>query len=307
VISAPSATPIGRELRELLALDRSLSPTDRKVLELLLLHPPPVPVRELSRATGTNLQALYGSIDRLHRRGLIVALRNGPTRRFRVAHPSVVLRTLLEPGERATAIAGRIEGSLRLLYERDDREPVSDSSRHARATASATAATSWLMDLLGAPGAEVWFLGNEDPWFSAGSALESELEQRRRAPDGPTVRVLVRPATGAEARRVRHDRLRRSGTAVRYSNRIQGSTVVVDRHWLMHLNPTPGTGRPVYLQLEAPELCRDLLVLAEEIWNTDQKSDPPAPGNPSALPPLGATTSPRQPRRSPRSLPGAPS
>ncbi|HEV8049558.1 MAG TPA: hypothetical protein VGP88_03090, partial [Thermoplasmata archaeon] len=64
-------------LRALLDLDRTLSPSDRKVLELLLLRGAPQSARELSRGTATNLQALYGALDRLEGRGFVARDRSG--------------------------------------------------------------------------------------------------------------------------------------------------------------------------------------------------------------------------------------
>jgi hypothetical protein len=281
----PNSIPVGRLVRDLLAQDRSLSPTERKVLEVLLLHPPPTTARDLSRATGTNLQALYGALERLTSRGLAVAERTGTTARFRVAHPSVVLQALVEPGVRASELARQLEAPLRGLYEQDDLSGLEDVSTHARSTSSPTAAASWLMDLVGSASSEVWILGNDAPWFASGAALEAELQKSGDRSPGRQVRLLVPAPPPDEPPSDRHGRLKRSGVDVRYSGRFASPAVVVDRRWMMIQSGTEGRPRPVYLRLEAPALCQDLVVAAEEAWRGAETGTPgveagsPGPSN----------------------------
>lgn len=259
--------PVGRLLRDLLEGDRTLSPTERKLLEVLLLHPPPATARDLSRATSTNLQALYGALDRLTNRGLVVAQRDGATTRFRVAHPSVVLHALVEPGVQAAERARLLEVPLKRLYERDELEPSEAADSSARSTTSATAAASWLLDLLASSRSEVWILGDDAVWFASGSAVEAELARRAAESTGGTVRMLVPPSEHAVVPNGRHARLARAGVAVRLSPRFSAPTVILDRKWVMIVNEAPPGPRASYLRLEAPAFCSDLVASAEEVWN----------------------------------------
>jgi hypothetical protein len=287
----PSTVPVGQQLRQLLELDRSLSPTERKVLEVLLLRPPATTARDLSRATATNLQALYTALDRLAERGLVTSEKSGASTRFRVAHPSVVLHALVEPGVRAATLAQELEAPLRTFYERDDQDGFEEPGREARATRSMTAASSWLMDLVASAGSEIWFLGDEAPWFAASSALEGELAKRR----GSSVPVQIRFLSSAEpngrgsARSDRHLRLQRAGAELRRSPRFRSPTVVIDQRWMIVESESAKGGRTVYLRLEAPNLCRDLIAVAETAW---READVPAGravalGRPAAPIPTG--------------------
>ncbi len=210
-----SASAPATSLRNLLELDRTLSPSDRKVLEVLLLRGSHLSARELSRGTGTNLQALYGALDRLEARGFVARERNGGSTQFRSAHPSVILHSLLEPGKRAAALAGEVEADLRRIYEGGDGAAAEPSERHATTTASPTAASSWLLDLIGGAVGEVWFLGDESPWFLPGASLEGEIASRGRLRKGVQVRMLVPPPTGGAPERPHLDRLERAGVDVR--------------------------------------------------------------------------------------------
>jgi DNA-binding MarR family transcriptional regulator len=269
-------------LKDLLAQDLTLSPTDRRVLEILLLHPSPTTARSLSQSAGTNLQALYGSLDRLSARGLVDAVPASSPARFQVAHPSVTLRSLLEPGRRAAQIAAAIEGPLRERFE--EQAPVPEGAREeprARSTPSRTAASSWLIGRIGSTSGEVWFLGDESPWFATGSPLESEIE-RRTALALLRVRMLVRPLTRGDPRSSLHARMRRFGVGVRYSNRFTAPTAIVHRRWLITVGSEPARGPPVYVELDAPELCKDLLAVGEEVW-ASQPGDVAAPRTPETL------------------------
>jgi DNA-binding MarR family transcriptional regulator len=285
----PSASSAGPALRTLLDLDRTLSPSDRKVLEVLLLRGSQLSARELSRGTGTNLQALYGALDRLERRGFVTRDRTGGSTRFRSAHPSVILHSLLEPGKRAVALAGEVEAPLRRIYEGVEGGASEPAERHAATTASLTAASSWLLDLVGGAVGEVWFLGDESPWFPPGASLEGEISSRGRLPKGVQVRMLVPPPSIGDARRSHLDRLEQAGVDVRYSRRFHAPAVIVDRRWLLLRSGTSGgagRGTPVYLRLDSPDLCRDLLSAGQEAWSqsgaTAPSTEPGEPGPPAA-------------------------
>jgi predicted transcriptional regulator len=296
----PFASDAGASLRSLLELDRTLSPSDRKVLEVLLLRGSHLSARELSRGTGTNLQALYGALDRLESRGFVSRERNGGSTKFRSVHPSVILHSLLEPGKRAAALAGQVEADLRRIYEGGDDGGSDRSGRHATSTASPTAASSWLLDLIGGAVGEVWFLGDESPWFVPGANLEGEIASRGRLRRGVEVRMLVPPPSGGGKERPHLDRLERAGVDVRFSRQFVAPSVIVDRRWLLLRTSTSGGagGRgPMYLRLDSPDLCRDLLTAGQEAWTrsgaSDSKRRPvgagvgPAPGTVGA-PGIGA-------------------
>lgn len=264
-MSPGPVTDIAQQLRDLLAHDRSLSPTDRKVLETLLLHPAPTPARELSRATGANLQGLYGSLERLTSRGLIEPIRNGGAMRYRTAHPSVAIRALAEPARRAAEIAGTIEATLRDRYEqgvppRDESEP-----GRVRSTRSSTTAASWLLQRVGSAQAEVLFLGDEGPWFAPGSALEQELERRGTA-RGVRIRMIVGAPRADDGRAERHARLERLGVGLRYSSRFYGRTILVDQRWMLTATGTGTGAREEFVEVDAPALCRDLSAIGQETW-----------------------------------------
>jgi DNA-binding transcriptional ArsR family regulator len=294
--SPPSA--VGPLLRTLLALDRTLPPSDRKLLEALLLHAGPLSARELSRVTGTNLQALYGALDRLEQRGFVARERAGSSTVFRCGHPSVILNSLVEPGKRAAAMAGELEGPLRQLYERSEATPSAPSDESATTTASPTAASSWLVKLIGASVGEIWFLGNESPWFGTAPTLEGEIGKRRQAPGAPRIRMLVPPPERDDPRRPHHARLQRAGVDVRYTGRFGAPTVIIDRRWLLVRSSASGgaqKGAPVYLRVDSPELCKDLVTTGEDVWArsgpapTEALSEAvsPPPGKERARIPIG--------------------
>ncbi|HKV89758.1 MAG TPA: hypothetical protein VJQ43_01000 [Thermoplasmata archaeon] len=266
-VSVPS---VGPGVRSLLELDRTLSPSDRKLLEVLLLRPGPTSARELSRRAGTNLQALYGALDRLEQRGFVVRDRHGAATTFRSTHPSVILHSLVEPGRKAAELAAELERPLGRLYESGGPEPETESPQPAASTASPAAASSWLIDLVGRATGDIWFLGNEAPWFAPAPSLEREIARRRELPHAVQVRMLVPPPQLDDPRSTHHERLQAAGVEVRYSVRFAAPAVIVDRRWLMLRTGSAGPGRrsgASYIRLESPELCQDLLGAGEDAWS----------------------------------------
>ncbi len=267
-MSRAAPTEIQRPLRELLELDASLSSTDAKVLEHLLLDPRPTVAREISRATRTNLQGLYGSLDRLVARGLVARAEGPSSMTFRVANPRVVLHELLAPYSRARELADELEGPLRTLYEaRPGTRP--NSTGDSLTTSSTATASSWLLDRLSSGAKEVWIVGLETPWFGRSPALESELAARSNPESGGGVRLLVPPPDGDDPRAARHARLIRSGMEVRYSPRFSSPAVIIDRQWMLvrsRAASTRGGTDAAFLRLETPELCADIATAAEEEW-----------------------------------------
>ncbi|MCI4321218.1 MAG: MarR family transcriptional regulator [Thermoplasmata archaeon] len=277
----PPIGPVGiaASVRLLLELDRSLSPSDRKLLEVLMLRPGPTSARELSRRAGTNLQALYGALDRMEARGFVVRQRAGSSTSFRSSHPSVILHALVEPGRKAAALAGELEQPLARLYASGGLEESIAAPQPASTTSSPAAAASWLMDLVGGAVREIWFLGNETPWFDPAPALEGEIAKRQGAPHAVNVRLLVPPPEPDGDRAPQHARLERAGATVRYSAQFAAPTVIVDRRWLMLRSGTSGgarTGSPVYVRIDSPDLCRDLLNAGEAAWEQSKNGGSPA-------------------------------
>ena len=253
---------------------------------------------ELSRGTGTNLQALYGALDRLDR-GFVARERNGGSTRFRSAHPSVILHSLLEPGKRAAALAGEVEADLRRIYEGGDGAAAEPSERHATTTASPTAASSWLLDLIGGAVGEVWFLGDESPWFLPGRAWRGRSLPAAASGRACRSRMLVPPPTGEPPSAPTSTGWSGPVSTSGSSRQFIAPAVIVDRRWLLLRSGTSagtGKGRPVYLRLDSPDLCRDLLSAGQD----------PGPGRgrpgPAAYPETreGARRPERAPLRCPR-------
>ncbi|MCI4330694.1 MAG: hypothetical protein L3K19_02460 [Thermoplasmata archaeon] len=268
-MNPPTSTGIVRSLHELLELDPSLSSTDAKVLEVLMLEPRPFSAREISRSTRTNLQGLYSSLERLVARGLVARADGSPAMTFLAANPKVVLHELLGPFRRARELVEELEGPLRILYGSPGRSARPHVSSGPTSTGSSAAATSWLLDRLAIGRQEVWFLGSETPWFGPSLAVESELAID--PPDGRrgAVRLLVRSPPKDDPRRLQHGRLRREGVEVRYSPRFSTPAVIIDRAWMLMRSGAISAGaggNGAYVRLETPELCADLADAAEQEW-----------------------------------------
>ncbi|MCI4351156.1 MAG: winged helix-turn-helix transcriptional regulator [Thermoplasmata archaeon] len=260
---------VAAQVRELLALDRSLNPSDRKVLECLLLEPGPMTARELARRTRCSVPALYLALDRLESRGVILRDRRASHTTFRAAHPSAVLHELLDPWRRAGDIAGRIEAPLRQLHEIRGESAPTDDPKGATVTTSLTSCLSALLGHVHSVRSEIWVIGSEAPWLTHSPLVERELISKSASPPGVRVRLLVRkpPASSDEARRLRQ--LQEHGVEVRYSGKFATPAVVVDRRWLFLQNALPperNSGTASYVQLDAPTLCADLAASSEETW-----------------------------------------
>lgn len=261
------ATSVARPLRELLEGDRSLSATDARILERLLTEPRPTTARELGRAIHGNVQALYGSLDRLVERGLVQRVDAGSPARFRPAHPSVVLHELLAPWVRARELVEELEAPLQALYEAAAVTPGPASDGGSQATTSPATAATWLLDHLGPTHREVWVVGSELPWLGRIPALDARLGSRPPPSGLPEVRLLVEPPGDDVERRSHHARLLRAGVAVRYSSRFRSPAVIVDRRWMVLRSEGGSPARPGrFVRLESPELCADLASLADDEW-----------------------------------------
>ena len=257
-------------VNELLAIDRTLHPSDRAVLSTLLVNPRPATARDLSRTTRTNLHALYTALDRLESRGLVVRHEGGRTRTYRVAHPSVVLQELSQPWKRAEDLATGLEEPLRTLYEMGEVRLTSSRTDRVGFTSSLPSCLSALVDRLRTATGDVWFLGSEQPWIGHSGAIESQLLLRRQGADPPRVRFLLRRADSTSARARQHQRFRRAGLEVRNSDLWSSSAVVIDRRWLFveaaH-EGKPGRTGTHYVWLEAPTLCQDIVRSSEAAWS----------------------------------------
>lgn len=276
------STSIQPALAELLRIDRSLSSTQAKALEWFLLDPRPSTVREVSRATHAPQQGLYSALDALVARGLVERDATGPSMRFRAANPRVVLHELLAPYLRMRDLVEELEEPLRGLHAPGSPEPATGDPSPTSLTRSGAAASGWLVDRLAAATREVWFLGNETPWFGRSTAVESELRDRSRRTSPLGVRLLVPPAELDDPRLRHHGRLRSSGAEVRYSTKFSTPAVIVDRRWILMLSGTDlarsgGTGS--YVRLDTPELCEGLAREADQEWT---RTGAPGKGDPSA-------------------------
>jgi sugar-specific transcriptional regulator TrmB len=262
---------MNESVRQFLALDRSLTSSDRKVLEHLLLHPHAASVRELARATGSNVQSLYTALDRLEQRGLLLRERGAAGMTFRACHPSAVIHELLRDSRQAGELAVKVEEPLRRIHEGDAAEVASRAADRAFVTGSLTACLGSMLHQMRSVRNEVWIIGSESPWCSVSPALESELVGRGSAGSGAVVRVLVRDARGEPDRQAVLRRLRAAGVPVRYSELFSTPMVLLDQRWLFAQmgsgEPNSGTGETHFLRLDAPELVADLARSCAQAWS----------------------------------------
>lgn len=257
-------------LRELLALNRSLQPTDRRLLEALMLHPAAAPARQLARLARTNVQSVYVALDRLEARGLVLRERRSSGMVFRAAHPTAVIHELLADGRRATALAERVELPLRRLHESESERSSSPDDSRAFVTGSLTACLGTLLTQLRTVRSEVWLAGSESPWCSASTAVEQELAKlQQRLPPG-SVRALVPPPVDDPARESDLTRLARVGVAIRYTRLFTTPMLVLDRRWMFFRASSEPNGatapRNAYVRLDAPDLAVDLVAGFLDSW-----------------------------------------
>ena len=257
------------QLREMLSLDPTLRPVDRRVLESLLLSPRPSTARELSRVAKTNAQSVYNVLDRLEERGLVIRSAGVRIRLFQTAHPSALLQELIDPGRKLSDLASKVEGPLRRLYEAREAPSLTFHRESASTTVSLTASLSSLLDLIRTARQEVWVVGSDDPWVSRSRAIQSELASRCRSPDKISVRLLVRKPAHDPSRSHALDQLRRAGAEIRFTDSFLATMSIVDRRFVV-LRSAPGAagGRPptAYSRLDAPELAADIVRVCEQEW-----------------------------------------
>lgn len=260
---------LANQLNELLSLDATLRPADRRVLESLLLTPRPATARELSRVAQTNPQSVYNVLDRLEERGLVIRSAGLRVRCFEAAHPSVLLQELVDPGRRLLDLASKVEEPLRRLYEARTVPPPLPRRASAGSSASLTANLSSLLDLIRTAREEIWVVGSEDPWVSRSRAIESELARRCRRADRISVRLLVRRPVGSPSRTHALNRLRRAGAGIRFSEAFRTTMTVVDRRHVMlrsDADPDPVHPPTSYSRLDSPELAADMVRACEREW-----------------------------------------
>lgn len=263
-----SARETSEALRQFLVLDRTLAPSDRKVLERLLLDPSPATVRELARGTGTNVQSLYVALERLERRGLILRERTGPGMTFRAGHPSAVIQELMGSWREASELARKVEEPLRRLHEERRAAPAASVSDRMFVTPSLTACLGSMLHRLRSVRSEVWVVADESVWWTSSRALERELLAVAQSAPAPTVRLLVREPEPDSDRRAALHRLRAGGVAVRFSELFSAPMVLLDRRTLYtRMAPEPeGLASGAFLRLEAPELVADLSRQCSVTW-----------------------------------------
>jgi sugar-specific transcriptional regulator TrmB len=257
-------------VRRFLELDRSLTPSERKVLERLLLRPEPASVRELAHGTGTNAQSLYVALERLEQRGLILRDRTSTGMTFRAGHPSAVLEELLGSWREAGELARRLEEPLRRLHE--EREGIRSDSSTDRTfvTASLTACLGAMLHRTRAVRSEIWVVGRETAWWNASRALERELIAAVRSPAAPAVRLLIPAPRDDPVRLPVLLRLRAGGVSVRFSDLFLTPMVLFDRSAVFLRTgtleePEPRTD-PLYVRLDAPELVADIARSCVAAW-----------------------------------------
>jgi len=257
-------------VRQLLALDRSLTPSDRKVLERLLLHPEPHSARELARSTGSNVQSLYVALDRLERRGLVLRDRLSSGMTFRAGHPSAVIHELMRDSRKASELAVKVEEPLRRMHEGENSGKVARLSERAFMTSSLTACLGAMLHQMRSVRSEVWIVGSESPWCSVSPAFEAELLGRGIHSPGAVVRVLVRDARGDPDRLAVLQRLRAGGVPVRFSDLFSTPMVLLDQRWLFAQTGDRTDGatspEPLFLQLDAPDLVADIAQSCANAW-----------------------------------------
>ncbi len=267
---ALSSRETPESLRRFLELDRSLTSSDRKVLEQLLLRPEPVSVRELARLTATNAQSLYVALERLERRGLILRERTTAGMTFRAGHPSAVLHELLGAWREAGELARGLEEPLRRLHE--EREGLRGGSGEERTfvTGSLTACVGALLHRIRSVRSEIWVVGLETAWWNSSRAFERELVATVRQPSAPTVRLLIPGPRDDAARLPALQRLRAGAVGVRFSDLFSAPTVLFDRRTLFVRVGGPREpgerAETGYIRLEAPELGADLARSYAAAW-----------------------------------------
>lgn len=269
-LPAPAMGEPAESVRELLALDLSLAPSDRRILERVLLEPTAVSARELARCTGANPQSLYVALDRLERRGLIVRERAGAGTRFRSGHPSAVLFELLRAARRAGELAERIEVPLRRIHESRTAPAETTEPDRAQVATSLTASIGAALQRAAAVRSEVWVIGDERPWVGSSSALEQMLLGRTAQGSGVEARVLVRPANGDLRRHDHLVRLASDGVRVRTAALPGPPMLLLDRRWAFVRTATPGSARGaehLYFHLDAPDLVEELVRGYASAWS----------------------------------------
>ncbi len=260
---------LASQLREMLSLEPTLRPVDRRVLESLLLSPRPATARDLSRVAKANAQAVYTVLDRLEERGLVIRSAGVRIRLFQTAHPSTVLQELVDPARRLSDLAVKVEEPLRRLYEAREAPGLTFGRESTSSTTSLNASLSSLLDLLRVAREEVWVVGSDDPWVSRSRAIQSELVSRCRPPGRIAVRLLVRKPINNPARSRTLQHLRQAGAEIRFSDAFSTTMVIVDRRFVVAQSATERTQRPApisYLRIDAPQLAADIVRSCEGEW-----------------------------------------
>ncbi len=267
-------TKARERVRRLLDLDYSLTPNERKVLELLLLKGYPLSAKEIGSQTNTNSRSLYPALEKLEKRGLIVRVPSGGVKTYRVVHPVALLMELAKPASSVIGITEELRGELTEIYESAQAGVQEDESDYAAATFSPSASISSVLVHLKEAQEEIWILGPEVGWMVHTGMMRSEILAKAKPPASVKVRVMVNDPAADEEKRKAIDQLRVPGVEVKYSSSFASPMMIIDKEYLfLQTKRAAGaTDAPLaYVRIHASELCRDLRRICEQEWSKPQK------------------------------------
>src|SRR2546422_425306 len=261
-------------VRQLLDLDYSLTPNERKVLELLLVKGYALSAKEIGLQTNTNSRSLYPALEKLEQRGLVVRVPSGGVKTYRVVHPVALLMELAKPATSVIGIAEELRGELTEIYESAEAGVQEDESDYAAATFSQSASISSVLVRLKEAQEEIWILGPDVGWMVHTGMMRSEILAKAKPPASVKVRVMVSDPAADEEKRKAIDQLRVPGVEVQYSSSFATPMIIIDKeHLFLQTRRAVGaTDAPLaYVRIHSSELCRDLRRVCELEWTKRQK------------------------------------
>lgn len=265
---------VRQRVHQLLELDGTLTPNERKVLELLLLKGYALSAKEIGAETKTNSRSLYPALERLEKRGLIDLVPPFSVKTYRVVHPVALLIELARPATGLIGIAENLRGELTEIYENAEAGVQEDQSDYAAATFSHSASMSSVLVRLKEAQEEIWILGPEVGWMVHTGMMRSEILAKAQSPASVKVRVMVNDPLTDIAKKRAVDQLRAPGVEVRYSSCFATPMIIVDKEFLfLQTRRAAGTTDTpfAYVRVHASELCRDLRRICEDEWNRAKK------------------------------------
>ena len=265
---------VKERIRQLLDLDSSLTPNERKVLELLLIKGYQLSAKDIGSETNTNPRSLYPALEKLEKRGLVVRVPSSGQKTYRVVHPVACLIEFAKKANSVIGITEELRGELTEIYESAEAGAQDDESEYASATFSPSASMSSVLIRLKEAQEEIWILGPEIGWMVHTGMMKSEILAKAQPPASVKVRVMVNDPTGDEAKKKAVEQLRAPGVEVRYSSNFAAPMIIVDKEYLfLQMKRAAGaTDAPfAYARIHASELCRDLRRVCEEEWSRAKK------------------------------------